>query len=274
MSGQAIAIIQARMSSSRLPGKVMMPLAGHPMIWHIVERARACRLVEKVVVATSTEKSDDPLVAFCQQEGIDCFRGSLDNVLSRFIKILDDYPYEYCVRITGDCPLIDPEFIDKQIFALQTNDADLVWLDPSVSVLEGQGAHSASSLKLIASKSQHPDDLEHVGSRFLSEHPDKFRIIGMHPPESLSNLNWRITVDEVQDYRMMQHLYEDLWDGEPVPLEAAFTWLAQNSDLSKINKKVEHSAINQELAAKRRAWKRHIALFFDWKTTEVGVELT
>jgi len=274
MSGQAIAIIQARMSSSRLPGKVMMPLAGHPMIWHIVERARACRLVEKVVVATSTEKSDDPLAAFCQQEGIDCFRGSLDNVLSRFIKILDDYSYEYCVRITGDCPLIDPEFIDKQIFALQTNDADLVWLDPSVSVLEGQGAHSASSLKLIASKSQHPDDLEHVGSRFLSEHPDKFRIIGMHPPESLSNLNWRITVDEVQDYRMMQHLYEDLWDGEPVPLEAAFTWLAQNSDLSKINKKVEHSAINQELAAKRRAWKRHIALFFDWKTTEVGVELT
>jgi len=244
------------------------------MIWHIVERARACRFVEKVVVATSTEKSDDPLAAFCQQEGIDCFRGSLDNVLSRFIKILDDYPYEYCVRITGDCPLIDPEFIDKQIFALQTNDADLVWLDPSVSVLEGQGAHSASSLKLIASKSQHPDDLEHVGSRFLSEHPDKFRIIGMHPPESLSNLNWRITVDEVQDYRMMQHLYEDLWDGEPVPLEAAFTWLAQNSDLSKINKKVEHSAINQELAAKRRAWKRHIALFFDWKTTEVGVELT
>jgi len=274
MSGQAIAIIQARMSSSRLPGKVMMPLAGRPMIWHIVERARACRLVEKVVVATSTERSDDPLAACCQQEGIDCFRGSLDNVLSRFIKILDDYPYEYCVRITGDCPLIDPEFIDKQIFALQTNDADLVWLDPSVSVLEGQGAHSASSLKLIASKSQHPDDLEHVGSRFLSEHPDKFRIIGMHPPESLSNLNWRITVDEVQDYRMMQHLYEDLWDGEPVPLEAAFTWLAQNSDLSKINKKVEHSAINQELAAKRRAWKRHIALFFDWKTTEVGVELT
>ena len=274
MRGQAIAIIQARMSSSRLPGKVMMPLAGRPMIWHIVERARACRLVEKVVVATSTERSDDPLAACCQQEGIDCFRGSLDNVLSRFIKILDDYPYEYCVRITGDCPLIDPEFIDKQIFALQTNDADLVWLDPSVSVLEGQGAHSASSLKLIASKSQHPDDLEHVGSRFLSEHPDKFRIIGMHPPESLSNLNWRITVDEVQDYRMMQHLYEDLWDGEPVPLEAAFTWLAQNSDLSKINKKVEHSAINQELAAKRRAWKRHIALFFDWKTTEVGVELT
>jgi len=267
MSGQAIAIIQARMSSSRLPGKVMMPLAGRPMIWHIVERARACRLVEKVVVATSTEKSDDPLAAFCQQEGIDCFRGSLDNVLSRFIKILDDYSYEYCVRITGDCPLIDPEFIDKQIFVLQTYDGDLVWLDSSLSVLVGQGAHSTRSLKLIASKSQHPDDLEHVGSRYLSEHPDEFRMIGMRPLESLSNLNWRITIDEAQDYRMMQHLYEDLWDGEPIPLESALTWLAQNPDFSTINKKVEHSAINQELAAKRRAWKKPFEVYCDWSLT-------
>jgi len=267
MSNSAIAIIQARMSSSRLPGKVLKQLGGKPMIWHIVQRAMACQLVDEVVVATSLEASDDVLADFCRESNIRCHRGNLNSVMSRYIEVLDDSPHDYFVRITGNCPLIDPEFIDKQLLALQTHDADLVWLDPPVSVLEGQGAHSARSLKLIASKSQHPDDLEHVGSRYLSEHPDEFRMIGMRPLESLSNLNWRITIDEAQDYRMMQHLYEDLWDGEPIPLESALTWLAQNPDFSTINKKVEHSAINQELAAKRRAWKKPFEVYCDWSLT-------
>ena len=265
MSNKAIAIIQARMSSSRLPGKVLKLLAGKPMIWHIVQRARACQQIDEVVVATSVEPSDDLLADFCSESGIRCSRGSLRNVLSRYIEVLKESSHDYCVRITGDCPLIAPEFIDKQIFALQAHDADLVCLDPSVSVLDGQGAHSARSLKLIASKSQHPDDLEHVGSRYLSECPEEFRIIGMRPPESLSNLNWRISIDEAHDYRMMQHLYGALWDGDPIPLETAFVWLARNPDFSTINKTVEHSAINQELADKRRAWKQHIALYCDWE---------
>jgi len=264
MSNKAIAIIQARMSSSRLPGKVLKPLAGKPMIWHIVQRARACQLIDEVVVATSSEPSDDLLADFCSESNIRCHRGSLTNVLSRYIEVLEKTPQDYFVRITGDCPLIDPEFIDKQLLALQSHDADLVWLDPSVSVLEGQGAHSARSLKFIASKSQHPDDLEHVGSRYLAEHPDAFRIIGMRPPEYLANLNWRITIDEAKDYDMMQHLYEDLWDGEPIPLEAALTWLEQNPDLSTKNKSVAHSIINQGLAAKRESWKQHIDFYCDW----------
>jgi len=270
MSNSAIAIIQARMSSSRLPGKVLKQLGGKPMIWHIVQRAMACQLVDEVVVATSLEASDDVLADFCRESNIRCHRGNLNNVMSRYIEVLEDSPHDYFVRITGDCPLIDPEFIDKQLLALQTHDADLVWLDPPVSVLEGQGAHSARSLKLIASKSQHPDDLEHVGSRYLSEHPEEFRIIGMHPPESLSNLNWRITIDESQDYEMMQHLYEALWGGEPIPLKVALTWMTHNSHLSEINNAVEHSGINQELAAKRRTWDHHIAHYCDWNTSRFG----
>ena len=264
MSDKAMAIIQARMSSTRLPGKVLKPLAGKPMIWHIVQRAKACEQVGEVVVVTSTDPSDDPLADFCGVSGIKCYRGELHNVLSRYTEVLEQSPHDYFVRITGDCPLIDPNFIDKQLLALRTFDADLVWLDTSVSVLEGQAAHSTRSLKVIASQSEHPDDLEHVGSRYLAEYPEEFRIIGMQPPESLSKLNWRITVDEAKDYEVMWHLYEALWDGDLIPLRLALVWLAQNSDVSELNKTVEHSAINQELAAKRLDWKHYLALYCDW----------
>lgn len=264
MSSKAIAIIQARMSSSRLPGKVLMPLAGKPMIWHIVQRARACEQVDEIIVVTSTDPSDDPLADFCRESGTECHRGSLQNVLSRYMDVLDERPHRYFVRITGDCPLINPEFIDNQLLALQTYDADLVWLERPVSVLEGQGVHSTRSLRLIASKSQHPDDLEHVGSRYLSERPEEFNIIGMRSPEALSSLNWRITIDQAEDYEVMNHLYESLWDGQPIPFDIALNWLAKNLEITQINTAVEHSAINQELAESRVAWKNHIAFYCDW----------
>lgn len=264
MTAPAIAIIQARMSSSRLPGKVLKPLAGQPMIWHIAQRARACLLVDQVVVATSDDPSDDPLAAFCAESGIAVHRGSLLNVLSRYLAVIDAFPHPYCVRITGDCPLIDPAFIDRQIQALQAHDGDLTWLTEATPVLAGQGVHSTRSLRQIAACSTHPDDLEHVGSRYLAEHPEQFRIIGMRPPQALSAASWRVTVDEAADYEMMQHLYAALWRGSPIVLSDALDWLARHPDLAGHNLDVQHSAINQELAAKRQAWERHVDLFCDW----------
>jgi len=264
MMGQTIAIIQARMSSSRLPGKVMLPLAGRPMIWHIVQRAMACEYVDVVMVATSSESSDDSLAELCREYGIQCYRGDLHTVLSRYIEVLDENPSEYVVRITGDCPLIDPRFIDQQILVLRQYEADLVWLADPVSVLEGQGVHSASSLRNISERTNHPDDLEHVGSRYLSEHPHEFRIVGMRPPRRLSNLRWRITIDELPDYHMIQTLYEALWDGELIPLEVALNWLAQNSLLSNVNDVVRTSVINQKIHAKISGWEPHVDFFAEW----------
>lgn len=265
----AIAIIQARMSSSRLPGKVLKPLAGKPMLWHIVERAKACRLVDKVVVATSIEPTDDVLHDFCSEAGIECFRGSLDNVLSRFLNILRQWPHDYFVRITGDCPLIHPDFIDKQILALQAHDGDLVWLADRTPTLDGQGVHSYRSLQLISEYSKHPDDLEHVGSSYFANHPEEFRIIGIHPPESLRSASWRLTVDEKADYEMMRQIYADLWRGEPIALEDAFDWLGQHPKMSSLNQSVQHSAINQEIDAKRQEWVNQVSLYCKWDEPHV-----
>lgn len=101
---KTIAIIQARMSSTRLPGKVMLPLAGSPVIWHVYNRAQKCKYVDEVIVATSIDKSDDELVDFLKANNMNFYRGSLDNVLKRFMDIVYEKKPQYVVRITADCP--------------------------------------------------------------------------------------------------------------------------------------------------------------------------
>ncbi len=261
----AIAIIQARMSSSRLPGKVLKPLAGQPMIRHIVERARACRYVDQVIVATSTEPSDDALAEYCAGADIACYRGSLSNVLSRYLAVLEMYPHNYFVRITGDCPLIHPEFIDCQIEALAVHDGDMIYIPAPSTLLEGQGAISCRALRQVAQGSTHRDDLEHVGSRYFAEHPKQFRIIGMHIPDNMQDTRWRLTVDEEADYQLMAEIYQDLWRGKPIDLMQVVQWLETHSEKAAVNQLVEHSAINKELAAKRASREAHVQVQLEWK---------
>lgn len=254
MQKSAIAIIQARMSSSRLPGKVMKPLSGKPVIWHIYKRAEKCKFIDKVIVATSTDKTDDPLVDYCRSNGLNYFRGSLNNVLSRFIEILNKNDYSYFVRITGDCPLIHPEFIDNQIMALQKFDGDVIWIPKNSSVLEGQGVHSKRSLQYIYKYSNNPDDLEHVGSIYLSNNPDKFKIVELSIPRYLDVDNIRMTVDEQKDYEFISKIYTNLWKSDPLDLKDVLAWLKKNPEVIEINKIVHHKKLNIDLINKKKKW--------------------
>ena len=254
MKKNAIAIIQARMSSSRLPGKVLKPLAGKAMIWHIYQRALQCKLVDKVIIATSTEISDDPLAVFCQKNDLNVFRGDLNNVLSRFLKILEKYPHPYFVRITGDCSLICPAFIDQQIMALYKHDGDVTWSKRSCASLEGQGVQSSRSLIYINEKSMDSEDLEHVGSKYLAENPTEFKIVAMAIPEDLCVNKYRLTVDEENDYRLIKTLYDALYSSEPIDLSDALRWLDSYPDVANVNKNVFHKSLNIELEEKRSLW--------------------
>ena len=254
MKKAAIAIIQARMSSSRLPGKVLKPLAGKAMIWHIYQRALRCELVDKVIIATSNEVSDDPLALFCEENNLNVFRGDLNNVLSRFLDILEKYPHPYFVRITGDCSLICPAFIDQQITALYKFDGDVTWSERSCASLEGQGVQSSRSLFYIDEKTTDPEDLEHVGSKYLAENPDEFRIVEMDIPENLCVNKYRLTVDEKNDYRLIKTLYDNLYSSEPIDLSDALIWLDNHLDIADVNKNVVHKKLNIELEEKRSLW--------------------
>jgi len=255
MKKPAIAIIQARMSSTRFPGKVLKPLAGKPAIWHIYHRAKKCKLVDRVIIATSLDKSDDILVEYCESSKLNYFRGDLNNVLSRFINILTTYSYKYVVRITGDCPLIHPQFIDEQIKALVEFDADVVWSKRESSVLEGQGVRSTRSLFYIYDKTSNPDDLEHVGSIYFVEHPEEFKIVEINMPEIFLKYNFRLTVDEEKDYKLMYLIYDNLWKSEQLDLVQVLQWLDQNEELSRINKSVQHNQLNLRLIEMRRRWE-------------------
>ena len=266
---KTIAIVQARMSSSRLPGKVMEPLAGVPMIHQIVNRAKYCKLVDEVIVATSTEESDDLLVEYCIQNQILFYRGSLNNVLKRFIEIIKIYKCDYIVRITGDCPLIDPYFIDLQIKALTQYKADAIILSKGETVLCGQGVLSSSSLLFINERTNNPLDLEHVGSFYYLSNNNYFKWIKINVPRRLSLYTHRITVDEIEDLLIMQKLYSQLYNKDLIDLETALKWLDNNKKISESNNKISDSSHNQKI----RKIKKHKILKFDaninWEGNEI-----
>jgi spore coat polysaccharide biosynthesis protein SpsF len=116
-----IAIIQARMGSDRLPGKVLLPIMGKPMLWHVVNRTNQSRLLNKVVVATTKKSKDDIITEFCRKNGISCYRGEEFDVLDRYYKAAKLYKADIVVRITSDCPLVDPALLDKTIKAYIEN---------------------------------------------------------------------------------------------------------------------------------------------------------
>ena len=251
---KAIIIIQARLSSTRLPGKVLLDLAGKPMIWHIYKRAESCKHVDKVIIATSTEQSDDKLAEYCEKNNLNIFRGSLNNVLDRFIQILNKEIYKYFVRITGDCPLIHPNLIDSQIEALNKFDGDIVWAPTFGSLYEGQGVMSARLLQAIYKKTKDPRDLEHVGSNYIVNNPNEFRIVNFKIPENLIFKNFRITVDEDKDYELMKMIYESLWEGDVIELKDVLKYLFMNQNIKNINKQIKHKNFNKEVEEIKSTW--------------------
>ena len=254
MGQRAVAIIQARMSSTRLPGKVLLPLAGKPVIWHVVDRLKRCERVERIVVATSLDASDDVLAEYLKAHAIECHRGNLENVLQRFLDVLRATQYSLFVRVTADCPLIEPKFIDEQICALEQFDGDVIWLGQQTSVLEGQGVRSARSLRYIHERSTSSEDQEHVGSIYLSRHPEEFRIVEMHIPREYCIRDVRLTLDEDDDYKMFSEIYGSLWKDRPVDLLEALEWLKANPGVTETNRSVKHSVINQEVRGYFGSW--------------------
>ncbi len=233
----------------------MKPLAGKPIIWHIYKRAEKCKLVDKIIVATSTDKTDDLLARYCELNELNVYRGSLNNVLSRFIEILTKYDYPYFVRITGDCPLIHPPFIDAQIEVLAEYNADIIWSKKESTLLEGQGVRSTQSLFYIADKSSHPDDQEHVGIIYLSKHPDEFRIVEIELPDIFINNDFRLTIDEEKDYLLFIEIFDALFQEykEPELLDVIY-WLKDNEQILSINKGVAHKELNIKLKKIREKW--------------------
>ena len=211
-----LAILQARMSSSRLPGKVMAAVLGEPMIGRQVERLRRAGRIDKLVVATSTDPSDDPLAAYCERLELTVFRGPLDDVLERYRGALAQHPQTTAVvRLTADCPLADPALIDQVIDHHHATGADYT-SNTLGSRTYPHGLDTEvirpAALAEAADYAADPYEREHV-TPYIYRRPDTYRLAGVARHESLARLRW--TVDFPEDLDFVRDVYARLYPRDP-----------------------------------------------------------
>jgi spore coat polysaccharide biosynthesis protein SpsF len=211
-----LAILQARMSSTRLPGKVLMPLFGAPMIARQIERVSRSRRIDRLVVATSLDPSDDPLERAVRREVIPVFRGALDDVQTRFLGAAQLYgPADHIVRLTADCPLADPDVIDATIDHVLRKGADYGSNTPPHRTFpKGLDVEvmTLTALRDAAAHADGPEDHEHVTWR-LHRRPDLYRQAFFSQDADEGDVRW--TVDYPDDYAFVAAVYDALYPAKP-----------------------------------------------------------
>ncbi|MFT4537977.1 MAG: spore coat polysaccharide biosynthesis protein SpsF [Planctomycetota bacterium] len=250
---RAVAGIQARMGSTRLPGKSLADLNGLPLIHRVFERAMMAETLAAVVVLTTVEPVDDPLAEYCDRHDIPCRRGSEQDVFARYASLMDELDPRYVARITGDCPFICPKHIDAQVEALEFFDADFAPAVGCEHIYPGQGVISARALRSVQC-SQDPADREHVGSFWFAHHNDQFRSVAMHCETLEAPENLRLCVDEAADLEAARSLYRALEPtyGAGFPIEAILRQSSRDQAVREAATLVNHSEANQRI----QDWKQ------------------
>lgn len=239
-----VAVIQARMGSSRLPGKVLMPLLGEPLLYRIVERLRTVAAISEIVVATSDRAEDIQIVNLCRDRGISFFSGSELDVLDRFYQAAKAFRADWVVRITGDCPLIDPSVLSQLIDFSKNKQLDYAAVATGAGALHLKGGRfpdgmdaecfTFKTLEKAAREATLPGDREHV-TPYIWRNTDLFASSLMTSVVDYSNL--RLTVDNKQDFDLIQQLYQNLYERSPVfGLDAVVDYLKKNHELLDMNK--------------------------------------
>jgi spore coat polysaccharide biosynthesis protein SpsF len=199
------------MGSERLPGKVLADIEGRPMLCHVVERSRRAELLNEVVVATTLEAEDDAIAELCLEREYPFSRGHPNDVLDRYLRTAQAHSAEVIVRITGDCPLMDPEIIEDTVIAFlgETNRPDYASnrLERNLPIGLDVEVASFGALERAAAEAKEPHQREHVTPYFY-ENPDKFKIISVLSGLDLGNLRW--TVDTQEDLIFVRQVYQRL----------------------------------------------------------------
>jgi spore coat polysaccharide biosynthesis protein SpsF len=244
------AIIQARMGSARLPGKILKDLCGKPLLWHIVHRLKQCKKLNDILIATSTNELDSKVEEFAKRYKIKVFRGSEDDVLKRYIDAAETIGADYVVRVTGDAPLIDPYSIDQMVDIITKHKAGYVRHEPDIpSVHEGFSVVSLDALKKVYQTTDIEDyHKEHV-TIYLAEHPGYVKTEYWQTEETLQKPDYRLSVDNMADFRLIETIYKNLWDGKGiVSLVDVVKLLEKNPDIKSINAHVSQKNVRAKSA--------------------------
>jgi spore coat polysaccharide biosynthesis protein SpsF (cytidylyltransferase family) len=231
-----LAIIQARMSSTRLPGKVLLPLSDKPVLEHVIQRVRNCMLVDKVVVATTVHDSDDIIEDWCKKNNFEYYRGSLEDVLDRFYKVASQFKAENILRITADCPVIDSGIIDEVIEKYHEGNFDFYGLSGEFPDGLDCTMFSFKALETAWKNSKLQSEREHVGP-YMVNHPELFAIGGYEKFKNLAHL--RLTLDDPRDYQLLSTIFKKLYDIDNFfNHEMIINLLNESPELLKINSEI------------------------------------
>lgn len=209
-----IAVLQARTGSSRLPVKVLADVLGKPMITRQIERIARARLVDRLVIATTGQREDDAIAALAAELRIDCYRGSVDDVLDRFYQCAKRYDADHIVRLTADCPLADPQLIDDliRLHLREGNNYSSNAMPPTFPHGLDAEIMTRKALVWVWENATKADEREHV-TTYIRNNPSRFRIGNLEQKNDLSHLRW--TVDEPEDLDVIRRIYEELYIANP-----------------------------------------------------------
>lgn len=205
------AVVQARMRSTRLPGKVLKEIVGQPLLWHIIHRLRKSELIETICVATTTDVADDPLAAYAEAQGVMVVRGPEDDVLGRFALAAHVVDPDIIVRVNADAPLVDASFVDYLIREMMRTHSDFVMLKPGLSAIhDGADPMSRWALdKLVLMAHSDPVAREHV-SAYFKLHPDFIKVAQIDLPQKWQFKGARLSIDTPADVTFIETIYERL----------------------------------------------------------------
>ena len=236
-----VAIIQARVSSTRLPGKVLKKLGKMTSIENICERVMRAETVDEVVVATSDEISDDDLYDTLINRGFNCFRGSLDNVLERFYKCAEKYNADTVIRLTGDNPFVASEIIDEAVGTFFEKKYDYLYYKDSFPTGICVEIFTFAALKKAYEEATDPECIEHV-TPYIRYNPKLFNAIHFHDETDEDLSGMRFTMDTPEDYKFVKAVYEHFGDNG-FSYQDVLKFVKDNPELTSINKGIEQRKV-------------------------------
>lgn len=244
-----LCIIQARLGSTRLPGKVLKELSGKSVLEHVIYRVSKSNLIDQIIVATTTNKEDDKIVDECFKIGVNYYRGDENNVLSRYYETAFDKGYETIIRITSDCPLIDPKIIDNMIryFNNENEKYQLDYLSNSLKETFPRGfdveIFTFNSLKEAYENATLEYEKEHV-TPYIYLNQDKFTIKNYY--NSNKYQNYRLTLDTYEDYLVIKNIYDNIYKEDSMFFyEDIISYLNQYPEIANINQHIKQKKLGE-----------------------------
>ncbi|MFH0983991.1 MAG: glycosyltransferase family protein [Candidatus Omnitrophota bacterium] len=245
---KTVAIIQARMGSSRLPGKSLLPLHGKPVLAHALARLKRCRMIDHIIVATTTEERDRVLLDLARKEGVEGFAGSESDVLDRYYQAARSHTPDHVIRCTGDCPILDPKVTDDvvQRHLEERNDYTSNTIRRTYPRGYDTEVMTFASLERAAREARADYEREHV-TPYIWEHPALFKLGHVLASPDRTQPDLRVTVDTQEDFDLIESIFDALYPTDPLfGVDAVMELIRKQPELKSINAHIEQKKLPQK----------------------------